>query len=72
MNRAEYRNAVRDLLALDVDVSALPEQTVRRGTDVEFFGDTITLEDVAAAAGTINHEVLTAISPRVRRIYVGD
>jgi alanine racemase len=59
-----------DLLALDV--SALAEQTVRRGTDVEFFGDTITLEETATAAGTINHEVLTAISPRVRRIYVGD
>ena len=37
-----------DLLALDV--SALPEQTVRRGTDVEFFGDTITLEDVLVSS----------------------
>ncbi len=59
-----------DLLALDV--SALGEQAVRRGTEVEFLGDTITLEELATAAGTINHEVLTAISPRVRRIYVGD
>jgi len=59
-----------DLLALDV--SALGEQAIRRGTEVEFFGDSITLEEVATAAGTINHEVLTAISSRVRRIYVGD
>jgi alanine racemase len=59
-----------DLLALDV--SALPENSVRRGTEVELLGDTATLDDAANAAGTISHEVLTAISSRVRRVYVGD
>jgi len=33
MNRAEYRNAVRDLLALDVDVSALPADDATSGFD---------------------------------------
>ena len=33
MNRAEYRNAVRDLLALDVDVSALPADDATYGFD---------------------------------------
>ena len=33
MNRAEYRNAVRDLLALDVDVSALPADDSAYGFD---------------------------------------
>jgi alanine racemase len=35
-------------------------------------GDVVTLEEVAEAAGTITHEVLTAISPRARRIYVDE
>lgn len=33
MNRVEYRNAVRDLLALDVDVSALPADDATYGFD---------------------------------------
>src|SRR5262245_55235581 len=33
MNRAEYRNAIRDLLALDVDVSALPADDATYGFD---------------------------------------
>ena len=34
LNRAEYRNAVRDLLALDIDVSAmLPTDDVSYGFD---------------------------------------
>jgi hypothetical protein len=33
MNRAEYRNAVRDLLALDFDVSALPADDATFGFD---------------------------------------
>ena len=33
MNRAEYRNAVRDLLALDIDVSALPADDATYGFD---------------------------------------
>ena len=59
-----------DLLALDV--SALPDDSVGRGTEVELLGDTITIDDAAHAAGTISHEILTAMSSRVRRVYVGD
>jgi len=59
-----------DLLALDV--SALSGESVGRGTEVELLGETVTVDDAANAAGTIGHEVLTAISSRVRRIYVGD
>jgi len=33
MNRAEYRNAIRDLLALDVDVSTLPADDATYGFD---------------------------------------
>ena len=59
-----------DLLALDV--TDVPERALHRGATVEFLGDTISVDDAARAAGTITHEVLTAISPRTRRVYVGD
>jgi alanine racemase len=59
-----------DLLALDV--TDVPDHAVHRGAPVEFLGDTISIEDAARAAGTITHEVLTAISLRARRVYSGD
>ena len=59
-----------DLLALDV--TDVPNHALHRGALVEFLGDTISVDDAAHAAGTITHEVLTAISPRARRIYLGD
>ncbi len=54
-----------DLVTLDV--TDIPG--VQIGTDVEFFGDTISLEDIAQAAGTASYEVLTGIGPRVERRY---
>jgi len=59
-----------DLLA--VDATEAPETLTVRGAEVEFLGDTISLEDVAEWSGTITHEVLTAISPRAHRIYLDD
>jgi alanine racemase len=54
-----------------LDVTDVPEDAGQPGTEVEFLGDTITLEEVAAAAGTNTHEVLTALGPRATRIYTG-
>ena len=59
-----------DLLALDA--TDVPETVLVRGAEVEFLGDTISLEDVAEWSGTITHEVLTAVSPRAHRIYLDD
>jgi alanine racemase len=57
-----------DLITLDVtDVSA-----AQTGAEVEFFGDTISLEEIAARAGTANYEILTRIGARVPRFYVED
>jgi alanine racemase len=55
-----------DLIILDVtDIpSAAP------GCDVEFVGDTISLEEVANAAGTANYEILTNLGGRFPRHYV--
>ncbi|HEY2444622.1 MAG TPA: alanine racemase [Rhizomicrobium sp.] len=55
-----------DLVTLDV--TEIP--TVAVGMDVEFFGDTISLEVAAASARTANYETLTAVGARVPRVYV--
>lgn len=53
-----------------LDVTSVPANLLARGTGVEFMGDTVTLEELADAAGTITHEVLTSIGPRVHRHYI--
>jgi alanine racemase len=55
-----------DLITLDV--TEIPCATV--GTEIEFIGDTISLEEAAAAARTANYEILTAIGARVLRVHV--
>ncbi len=54
-----------------VDVTALPAGTVEEGTPVELFGDVVSVDEAAGAAGTISYELLTGIGPRVERRYVG-
>jgi len=50
------------------DVTDVPG-ALQPGMDVEFIGDTISLEEVAAAADTISYEILTSLSRRARRRY---
>jgi alanine racemase len=57
-----------DLLALDA--TDVPAAALVRGAEVEFLGDTVTLEEVAEAAGTITHEILASMGPRAHRVYV--
>ena len=57
-----------DLCALDI--TALPDGAVHPGSEVEFLGESVSLEAAGEAAGTNHHEVLTSISPRVIRHYV--
>jgi len=56
-----------DLITLDV--TDVPEGKRRVGDLIEFFGDTITLDEIAAAAGTAPYEILTAMSRRVPHAY---
>jgi alanine racemase len=56
-----------DLLA--IDVTDLPEVSVRRGDIVTLIGDDLTLDEVARAAGTIGYEFLTGLGRRYHRIY---
>jgi alanine racemase len=55
-----------------LDVTALPGDRCKRGTEVEFLGKTILLEEFALAAGTNSHEVLTSLKPRAACTYVED
>jgi alanine racemase len=57
-----------DLMAFDV--TALPEEQVRRGDDATLLGHGITVDDVAAWSGTIGYEVLTGLGRRYRREWV--
>ncbi len=40
------------------------------GDEVEFFGNHISISEVAEKAGTIPYEILTGISQRVKRVYI--
>lgn len=56
-----------DLIA--IDVTDLPEGAARRGEYATLIGDGITVDDVAAIAGTIGYEVLTSLGHRYHRVY---
>ena len=51
-----------------VDVTGLE---VAVGDRVELFGPNRMIDDAATAAGTIAYELLTSVTARVPRIYVG-
>ncbi|HLV78062.1 MAG TPA: alanine racemase, partial [Marinobacter sp.] len=54
-----------DMLA--VDLSNVPE--AREGDMVELWGTTVSVDEVAACAGTIGYELLTGVTARVPRVY---
>lgn len=50
-----------------IDVTDAPAVDV--GTSVEFFGENLPVDEVAKALDTIPYEILTSVSPRVKRVY---
>jgi alanine racemase len=54
-----------DLVTLDVT----GVDSVRTGSEVEFVGDSVTLDELAAASGTASYEILTSLSHRAARRY---
>jgi alanine racemase len=52
-----------------VDVTDLPDGAVHRGDLATLIGAGITVDDVAAAAGTIGYEILTRLGPRCQLVY---
>jgi Alr-MurF fusion protein len=58
-------NICMDMFMADVtDIECSP------GDETEIFGELITVQEMAAAIGTIPYEILTGISQRVKRIYL--
>lgn len=55
-----------DMLMVDVTAMA---QDVRIGAPVELWGSMLSVDEVARHAGTIGYELLTAVSPRVPKVY---
>jgi alanine racemase len=57
---------------ISVDVTDMPEGLAQRGDWVEVMGERVTVDDLTDRAGTIGYELLSRLSPRVHRIYVGE
>lgn len=71
--RAWAAGAARALLAVNMDILVieLGDGAAGPGDPVELLGPNARLDDLAAAAGTVAHEVLVRLSTRAERIYLG-
>jgi alanine racemase len=56
-----------DLVTLDV--TDVPQSSLKIGADIEFVGDSIPLEEIAVASNTASYEILTSLARRVPRHY---
>jgi alanine racemase len=68
-----FRAPVAGRVSMDLttlDVTDVPPELMSVDMEAEFFGDTVSLEDVADASDTAAYEILCAISQRVPRHYV--
>jgi alanine racemase len=54
---------------MTVDISDLPDRAVHRGGVATLIGSELSIDDVAAAAGTIGYEVLTRLGARCHVVY---
>jgi alanine racemase len=69
---AGMRAPIVGRLSMDVmtlDVTDIRSEAVSVGAEVEFLGDTISLEEFADWAGTASYEVLTSFGRRLPRYY---
>lgn len=56
-------------ICMDICMIDVTDAVCKVGDRVEIFGDTVTPQMLADSLGTIPYEILTSISPRVKRIY---
>ena len=57
-------------ICMDMCMADVTGLDVAPGDEVEVFGEHLPIEDVAALAGTIQYELLCAVSPRVHGAYL--
>ena len=55
-----------------IDVTEVPQDLLKLGSNVEILGPTVTAADLAKRCGTIEHEILIALGRGCRRVYVDD
>ena len=55
---------------LTIDVTAVSSAALARGAQVEIIGPHMTLEDIAARAGSVNYEILTGLGSRFTRVIL--
>jgi alanine racemase len=70
---AWYAGERRPLLIVNMDLLAIDigDAPANLGDPVELLGPNALLDDLAAAAGTVAHEVLVRLSRRAERVFVG-
>lgn len=56
-------------ICMDMCFIDVTEVDCQEGDEVVIFGDAELLQQMSQAAGTIPYEVLTSVSPRVKRVY---
>ncbi|MDR1407413.1 MAG: bifunctional UDP-N-acetylmuramoyl-tripeptide:D-alanyl-D-alanine ligase/alanine racemase [Tannerella sp.] len=56
-------------ICMDVCMIDVTDVDAQEGDEVEVFGRQLPVTELAAKAGTIPYEILTSISPRVKRVY---
>jgi alanine racemase len=54
-----------------IDVTDVPAKDLAPGVMAELLSPEITIDDLAARAGTIGYEILTNLGRRYHRIYIG-
>ena len=71
---AWFAGARRPLLIVNMDLLAidLRDTDAHPGETVELLGENALLDDLAAAAGTVAHEVLVRLGRRGERVYLGE
>lgn len=71
--RAWVGGALRPVLVVNMDLSVidLGDAEIEIGEHIELLGPHALLDDLAAAAGTVAHEVLVRLSTRAERVYKG-
>ncbi len=55
--------------AFGLDITDLPEGTLKPGDDVTLLGKDCTVDDIGAMSGTIGYEILTSLGHRYQRVY---
>jgi len=63
------RAKIIGIIAMDMLMVDVTEIDCNEGDEVEVFGENITVSKMSEKIGTIPYEILTKISPRVKRIY---